>query len=160
MSYIDFNSDLAFGKRFEKYSLESIEPYNKVIFPPENAPFKEWDFEAHHKDGTVVRYEVKTDRRCCDTGNFFIEVQSKYGQPSGLSTTKANVYILIKVDGTGKVLEEYHVDINLMNEFKNDKQFRYVNQPSRGFLLPEKHLLKIYRDLAVNWADSIQKLAK
>lgn len=143
---IDFNNDLAFGKKYEQYSLCRVGPYDNVEFPPEGVAFKDWDFKVHHKDGEVVCYEVKTDRRCIQTGNFFIETHNKYGNPSGLSTTKADVYILNKVDRNGNVIDDYHVPIELMNDFKKDNNFRRVNYPTGGFLLPQSHLEQIYRN--------------
>ena len=48
-----------------------------------------YDFKTF--DG--LTYEVKADHRAIQTGNFFIEYLG-YGKPSGISTTKANFYIL------------------------------------------------------------------
>ena len=48
-----------------------------------------YDFQT--SDG--IKYEVKTDEASLRTNNFFIEFLG-YGKPSGITTTKANFYIL------------------------------------------------------------------
>lgn len=55
---------------------------------------KEWDIVIPEKDKTV---EVKCDEKSHETGNFLIEIEFN-GEPSALSTTKADVWIHVDRD--------------------------------------------------------------
>jgi hypothetical protein len=140
-----FYDDLEFGNRFERMSLQDLDPYESVEFPPEGIAHKEWDYKVFHKDGRVETYECKADRKCVQTGNFFIETHNKYGEPSGLTTTKADTYILMKVSVCGKhILQSYFVPTEVMREFQSSRKFLIKTQPTRGFLLTERALIDYY----------------
>ena len=73
---------------YETLSAERVCRRNsvKIIEICENA-----DYDFKTSDG--LTYEVKADSMSLKTGNFFIEFIG-YGQPSGISISKSNYYIL------------------------------------------------------------------
>jgi hypothetical protein len=54
--------------------------------------------------------EVKFDFACYNTGNFFIEYESR-GKPSGIATTKADYWMLIASTAKGKRLKKTLDDV-------------------------------------------------
>ena len=82
-----FGTDLAFGKEYEKLLLDYIE-HDTVEFSPPCC--KGWDLELTH-EGMKVKYEVKSDRMACRTGNVAIEVGCN-NKPSGITSTEADFY--------------------------------------------------------------------
>jgi hypothetical protein len=79
------------------------------------------------------------------TGNFFIEVKGKNGNPSGLCVTKADMYMLIKPTADLKDIEFlYELPIETMREFyRCATNFRFSNTGSYGFLLKESEVDKL-----------------
>jgi hypothetical protein len=136
-----FIADLEFGRYFEKECLSCLLPYDKVDFAPDTR-FCDWDIKVRHTNGQTLTYEVKADRMVRKTGNFFIEIKSKNGKPSGLLTSKADMYLLIKptVDLRGiEIL--YEVPIETMREFyKNATNLRTSSTGAYGFLLSTREL--------------------
>ena len=109
----DFSTDLEFAKQAEKYTkieLKKKYPNTKRI----TGYHKEYDIIVPEVDKTI---EVKSDRRTKETGNLFIEYESR-GKPSGISTTKADVWfyyieptdfkqvIMIRTDVLKKLIKE------------------------------------------------------
>jgi hypothetical protein len=140
----DFQSDLEFGKYFEKKCLPYLLPYENVEFAPDRR-FADWDLKVKHTNGETISYECKADRCVRKTGNFYIEVSGKNGEKSGLQTTKADYYILIKPTSDNKEVDElYEVSIDAMREFYNNakpEKFRHSFSGAYGFLLSEKELI-------------------
>ena len=88
--------------------------------------------------------EVKYDQQAYNTGNIFVEYQSR-GKPSGLSTTQAEYYCYVLSNDTG---DTFH--LMKTNMIKNKcraymKTKRDIvggdSNTSKGILLPIKELL-------------------
>lgn len=82
-----FHEDLALGNRHEAALLQYIE-HDSFVFAP--AHCKGWDLTTTY-EGHTVKWEVKSDRRACFTGNVAVEIECEQ-QPSGLSTTDSDMY--------------------------------------------------------------------
>ena len=141
---VSFISDLKFGKLFEEKCLAFLSPYEEVEYAPD-CRFSDWDLRVKHTNGETLTYEIKADRMVRKTGNFFIEVKGKNGNPSGLETSKADMYVLIKPTADLQEVEFlYEVPIDTMREFyKNATNFRNSNTGSYGFLLKESEVEKL-----------------
>ena len=115
-----FEPDLAFGKQYEKLLLDYIE-YDTVEFSP--ACCKGWDVELTC-DGYSVKYEVKSDRMACRTGNVAIEISCS-GRPSGISSTEANYYAYFIVYPTMSPTL-YLIPTDALKELIIDNKYRRV----------------------------------
>ena len=135
MSFFD---DLKFGQYFENLTINYLKQKKRLteilISPNKKFPF--YDFEGK-QDNKNYKFEVKADRLSRRTGNFFIEIESRAGKPSGLKTSKADFYILILPNNNFKQIEKcYQVPISKMLEFeKNSTNFRKSFDTGLGFLL-------------------------
>lgn len=89
-----FLSDLALGKKYEKIAIEMLGEGN-IETCPENKAFSDWDFKHNG-----IMYEVKSDRVAYKTGNLVIEYEHTC-KPSGISITKADVWIYFVIDCDG-----------------------------------------------------------
>lgn len=93
---MSFTKDLAFGKTWEATARSLVGGGE----PGPSGRFKPYDF-THHG----IKYEVKADRLAYKYGGntMFVEYECS-GQPSGISTTEADVwmYFMVKPDGTYK----------------------------------------------------------
>ena len=138
MKASSFINDLEFGKYFEQLSLSYLLPYEKIEFAPDTR-FCDWDYKVKHTNGEEISYEIKVDRCVRKTGNFFIEIKNKFGEPSGLETTKADFYVLIKpCENKTSIDVYYEVPIEYMREFyKKATHFRHSFSGAYGFLLRE-----------------------
>jgi hypothetical protein len=83
-----FQTDLDFGRKYEKKLLKYIE-YDTFELAP-NIKFLEYDVKINHK-GEEILFEVKADKLAHKTGNFCIEYECN-NKPSGIETTKADYY--------------------------------------------------------------------
>lgn len=115
-----FTADLAFGKEYEKLLLDYIE-HDSCVFSPKGC--KGWDVELTYQ-GYSVKYEVKSDRMACRTGNVAIEVACN-GNPSGVSSTEANYYAyFIVFPAMPPTL--YLIPTDALKELIIDKTYRRV----------------------------------
>ena len=107
--------------------------------------FSDWDIKII-KDSVTTTYEVKADRLVRRYGNFFIETQGKYGNKSGLSTTKADYYLLVKPSADLREIEEvYEISVEMLREMSvsGDYTYKTGGEGSYGFLLPERKLVQL-----------------
>lgn len=74
-----------------------------------------YDFETTSN----IKYEVKADHMSLKTGNFYIEING-YNKASGLSTSKANFYIITDT------VNYYLIDINILKALVINKPLRYT----------------------------------
>jgi hypothetical protein len=98
-----FQSDLLLAKKYELLLLDYLpkEEYTEIELAP-NKRFSDWDVKL--KNGALeATYEVKADRLAHKTANLCIE-HSCSGQPSGISTTKADYYAYFVINGSGQDL--------------------------------------------------------
>lgn len=83
-----FDKDLKEGKKVEYEVRDWLAPNYPSAYVTKGY-CKEWDIVIPEKNRTV---EVKYDEKSHDTGNFLVEIEFN-GEPSALSTTKADVWI-------------------------------------------------------------------
>lgn len=116
-------------------------------------PFEDdvaWGGEAERLFGEVLllpfeSVEVKRDGRAHETGNLFIEAeQGSPWRPSGLSVTKARLWVFVLASGTMIVetperLRELTAGLPLV------EQKRDGLTPARGFVLPIRDLLRVQK---------------
>lgn len=92
----NFTKDLAFGKTWEATAMSLVGGGT----PAPEGRFKPYDFTSNG-----VKYEVKADRLAYKYGGktMFVEYECS-GQPSGISTTEADVwmYFMVHPDGSYK----------------------------------------------------------
>ena len=93
---MSFTQDLAFGKTWEAIAMNLVGGGT----PAPEGRFKPYDFTSNG-----VKYEVKADRLAYKYGGntMFVEYECS-GQPSGISSTEADVwmYFMVKPDGSYK----------------------------------------------------------
>lgn len=82
-----------------KYETEALKYFDVAEFNQSIGCVKEYDLEITHSDGKVTLVEVKADFLCQKTGNVALEWQCN-GQPSGLTATFADVWVIFVVRGT------------------------------------------------------------
>jgi hypothetical protein len=91
--YKQFMMDLKAHLCFEEEAARRVQNYFHLKEIPllngDVKNFKYYDFT----DENGKTYEVKTDRRSRDTGNYFVEVMNRC-KPSGLSISKSNYYVI------------------------------------------------------------------
>jgi hypothetical protein len=143
-----FKKDLEFGHYFENKVIEALfeGEDNLQITQAPTGHFCDWDFQVKNKDtNEILYYEVKAERAILRTGNFFIETQSKFNEPSGLNSTKANFYILVKPKANLKDIDcIYEVETEYLKYLQTcetkELVWRRSCTGSYGFLLNEKFL--------------------
>lgn len=87
-----------------------------------------------------VTVEVKYDEASNKYPNFFIETESN-GIPSGLSTTKSNWWVQVNDEVVVWVYTE-SLKYLIEREWKlKEFEFRKMNPPKRGYLIPQNKLL-------------------
>ena len=133
MKTTKFYRDLENGKRFEKIAVDYINCDNVKHI---EGNFKYYDFIAF-KNGEELRCEVKSDRLASNTGNLCIEFEC-WGNPSGIATTKADVWVYFVVHSD----TDYECYVIPRKQLKKlCKDCRCVrggdNYASRMFLLPK-----------------------
>lgn len=88
--------------------------------------------------------EVKYDQQAYNTGNIFVEYQSR-GKPSGLSTTQAEYYCYVLSNDTGDTFHLMKTDMikNKCRAYMKTKRdiVGGDSNTSKGILLPIKELL-------------------
>jgi hypothetical protein len=130
-----FEKDLETGKMFEQKALEHIQnKYPKAYII--DGYFLEWDIFIPEIN---IGVEVKSDAQYIKTGNFYVEYFCN-GKPSGISTTKAEIYYIY--------LDKLYI---LKTEDLKNKCRKYINNDrdkkggdnmaSKGIILPLKELL-------------------
>ena len=130
-----FEKDLETGKKFEQDALELIQKkYPKAYIV--DGYFLEWDIFIPELN---IGVEVKSDAQYQKTGNFYVEYSCN-GKPSGISTTKSEIYCIY--------LDKLYI---LKTEDLKEKCRKYINtnrdkrggdnMASKGIILPIKELL-------------------
>lgn len=138
MSISNFDKDLKLGQKYEQEALKYFK-YND--FKISEGKFKPYDIELTTDNGK--RYiEVKCDRLAHKTGNLAIEYECN-GQPSGLNSTKAHIWIYFIVH----TKEVFIIPVKKLKELINN--CKSVNggdgYRSKMFLLPKNNLLDFSR---------------
>jgi hypothetical protein len=95
-----FKQMLEYGQRFEKQAQQHIISYMKTTHNinceiVEECCDSRYDFKIMDTaTKKTYTFEVKADKASIKTNNFFIETNGYDMKPSGLTTTKANFYII------------------------------------------------------------------
>ena len=130
-----FQQDLKIGKEYEVKALSDIQvKYPKAYII--DGYCLDWDiYIPEIKTGV----EVKSDAQYKVTGNFYVEYFCN-GKPSGIATTKADIYYIY--------LDKLYI---IKTEVLKDKCRKYINtnrdkkggdnMASKGIVLPIKELL-------------------
>ena len=93
---------------------------------------KDYDFETTQK----IKYELKTDEKSLTTGNFYIEYQG-YNKLSGITTTKADYYIL------SNTKEYYLIDVGILRALTKNKPTRATKDGSTlGYIINKNLIIK------------------
>ena len=138
---MSFNKDLQTGHRTERNFAQKLYEmgHKNVVFNTSTAlkKLKEYDLSAEI-DGVTLTFEVKGDTIGHKTGNAFIEFQGYRGVKSGISTTKADVYVYVVGTDTYcvptdelKAIMTAGMGYYLIRDQKRDK-----NSTARGMLVP------------------------
>jgi hypothetical protein len=97
--------------------------------------------EIFHKQ----KVEVKTDRRCQETGNVFVEYQSR-GKDSGIKTTKADYWVFCLWRPDKKKHTWVILPTIKLKRIIRKNNYRTIaggdNRTSLGYLVPKEDLLK------------------
>lgn len=98
----------------------------------------------------TARIEIKTDEMAARTGNVYIEYECR-GRPSGIATSKAEFWAWVLPGDIILVAKTSAVRDLARTYFRAGKsECRRGSHPTRGVLVPVKHILAGLRDVAVN----------
>ena len=115
-SVTKFEKDLSYGKKHEKLVMKSME-----------------------------NFELKTDRKAYQTGNVYVEFESR-NKNSGIRTSKSNTWIFKIVNSKDTHLFSIHIPLSRLKKLVS-KDYRVVpggdNLTSKGYLVPIKDLVTI-----------------
>ena len=131
MSYQQFLKNLNKYKPYERIAQDRI----CSLFDTEILNIccnKYYDFETTQK----IKYELKTDEKSLTTGNYYIEYQG-YNKPSGITTTKADYYIL------SNTKEYYLIDVDILKALTKNKPTRPTKDGSTlGYIVNKNLIIK------------------
>ena len=101
-------------ERFKPYEIEAA----KRIIKLNSVEVKKWcnNYKYDFKTSDNLKYEVKTEPMSLKTGNFFIEFYG-YGKETGITTTKANFYII------SDTINYYLINVNVLKEIIDNNKF-------------------------------------
>lgn len=85
------------------------------------------------------KIEVKTDHRTYDTGNVFIEIESR-GKPSGITVSESDWWAFV-LEGNCKSDVIIMVHSNRLKNLCKDKKAIWGGEQSRGILISVKELI-------------------
>ena len=115
-SVTKFEKDLSYGKKHEKLVMKSME-----------------------------NFELKTDRKAYQTGNVYVEFESR-NKNSGIRTSKSNTWIFKIVNSKDTHLFSIHIPLSRLKKLVS-KDYRVVpggdNLTSKGYLVPIKDLITV-----------------
>lgn len=128
MGNYNFSKDLKVAKKTEAEVADLLEKF----YDAEIKEFREdseYDILAEI-DGKELKFEVKEDFMCADTGNVALEFESR-GKPSGIATSNADFYIykLVMKDGPEYIM---HSAKALKAMIEKKKYFRIVIGGDKG----------------------------
>ena len=101
-------------ERFKPYEIETA----KRIIKLNSVEEKKWwnNYKYDFKTSDNLKYEVKAEPMSLKTGNFFIEFYG-YGKKTGITTTKANFYII------SDTINYYLINVNVLKEIIDNNKF-------------------------------------
>jgi hypothetical protein len=112
----EFKEALYHGNTVEKIFLNRLQKkYPKAMLI--SGCFKDFDIYVPETD---IKYEIKSDIKSNETGNYLIEVEH-YGKPSALLTTKADYWIIYDQENWVCVKPDELKDLILLNGYRQVK---------------------------------------
>ena len=108
---MSFQRDLKFGQKFEQLYCNYAKFTNFKI-----SEYRFSDYDIIDYD-TNTTYEVKADRLSHKTGNIVFEYECN-NKPSGITTTKANIYVYFNI--LGEDYEIYEIPVYIIKSLLND----------------------------------------
>lgn len=120
MGRYDFETDLIISSRTENEISKLIKSRNPNIADININNDGRYDLEVVLKDGDLKYIEIKEDFMCAKTGNIAIEYRCR-GKTSGISTTKADIWIYKVHTKNGHEL--YGIDIDDLRKSINRSEF-------------------------------------
>ena len=125
-SYKQFIKDLNENMIYEQISADKICIRNNTTIQYVCSNY-EYDFMT--TDG--ISYEIKCDKASNKTGNFFIEFLGRNNAPSGISSTKADYYIITNS------INYYMIQTNVLKSLcKNKRILTLKDKSASGFIIP------------------------
>lgn len=141
---MSFADDLEVGKigeRLVRSLLESSAKVKNIIDCSNDKYFQDKDIDimAEMNDGSVIKYEVKTDTKAHETGNIVWEETSS-GKTGCLARCEAD-YILYYLEGNGAL---YIFNTNSMRKYIEQTKPRLITmvKHNTGYLLNIHELLQ------------------
>ena len=147
---MSFVSDLKLGQYYEEKYIEKrgFGDY----YHPKDIKFKDYDFKNNETGKT---YEVKADKKTCDTGNLFIEIMCN-GEDSGIYSTKADYWVhFICKSKQEPYKSDYFYKIKVKELIpivnKSGRYFKGAGDGNRvvGYLLNENYLKDYKHDYSI-----------
>ena len=101
-------------ERFKPCEIEAA----KRIIKLNSVELKKWcnNYKYDFKTSDNLKYEVKTEPTSLKPGNFFIEFYG-YGKETGITTIKANFYII------SDTINYYLINTNVLKKIIGDNKF-------------------------------------
>jgi len=137
----NFRKDLDFGKYYEdQFIKEYTEEFDEAI-PAPNKSFPDWDWNVR-RGNTWTKYEVKSDKRACDTGNIFVEYRHT-NKPSGISISKSDLYVFFIIN-KNQLIDVFEVETKILKEMCDSGKYQtrvcYNDgfNKSEGYVIPLK----------------------
>jgi len=93
---MSFKKDLEFGRYYEIEFMKHIE-HDRFEQIPDDKKFSDYDLKVYHDD-KITTYEIKTDRQALRTKNICIEYENRHGGKSGLSASRADIWVFMLLD--------------------------------------------------------------
>ena len=94
---------------------------------------------------SMENFELKTDRKAYQTGNVYVEFESR-NKNSGIRTSKSNTWIFKIVNSKDTHLFSIHIPLSRLKKLVS-KDYRVVpggdNLTSKGYLVPIKDLITV-----------------
>lgn len=145
MANLNFKTDLILGNDGERTLINFLESKGCTYVNSNND--NKYDLKMITR-GRETTYEIKTDVKCapvCDTGNIFIEFESRT-KPSGISVTQADWFVTYF-----KYLKEiWFIKTQDLKELIENNKFQIfydagdIGSATHGYLIKRKDYLKYF----------------
>jgi hypothetical protein len=146
-----FQKDLEFGRYYEIEFMKNIE-HDIFEQSADDKKFSDWDLKVLHGD-KITTYEIKTDRQALRTKNICVEYQNRYGLKSGLSASRADIWVFMLLDDHSMGYHIYMIPRrelrDMINRQEFDKQITIRDSGNKCVLMSinrlKKYLYKIVK---------------
>jgi hypothetical protein len=118
---MSFQKDLEFGRYYEIEFMKHIE-HDRFEQIPDDKKFSDWDLKVYHDD-KITTYEIKTDRQAMRTKNICIEYENRHGGKSGLSASRADIWVFMLLDEFSMGYHIYQIPRRELRAMINRQEF-------------------------------------